>query len=373
MQDYTNYTIKDFILDDSFCRWVLRNASEDAVFWENWIHEHPQHAEVVADACDLIKKVRDAQDNLSENELREELKRLTKSRKEMDASQVAVKTTPKLSLAWLWKVAAILVVSIAGLVFYLSKNTSLPFGNYSAYQQRVESKKDLFQEVLNDDKTPKVVTLPDGSKIILKMGSRVSFLKVFSEKHRDVYLSGEAFFDVVKDPTKPFVVYANELATKVLGTSFTISSYEKDKEVKVIVKTGRVSVFSLNKEQEPAEQLLTEEAQLILTPNQQVVFNRDENRLKRSLVAIPEPIKPISSVHKSLIFDRTPISQVFDSLEEIYGISMTYDNELLLKCQLTAELEKGTLFEKLDLICKAIEARYELIDGQVVVYGKRCN
>lgn len=373
MQNHTNYTVKDFILDDSFCRWVLKNASEDAVFWEKWIHEHPQHAEVLADACDLIKKVRDAQDNLSENELREELKRLTKSRKEMDDIQVVVETTPKLSLAWLWKVAAILVISIAGFVFYLSKNTSLPFGNYSAYQQRVETKKDLFQEVLNDDKKPKVVSLPDGSTIILKMGSRVSFPKVFSEKRRDVYLSGEAFFDVVKDPTKPFVVYANELATKVLGTSFTISSYEKDKEVKVIVKTGRVSVFSLNKEQEPTEQLLTEEAELILTPNQQVVFNRNENRLKRTLVAIPEPIKPISTIHKPLIFDGTPISKVFDSLEEIYGIAITYDSELLLKCQLTAELEKGTLFEKLDLICKAIEARYELIDGQVVVYGKRCN
>ncbi len=62
--------------------------------------------------------------------------------------------------------------------------------------------------------------------------------------NRDVYLSGEAFFEVTKNPDRPFRVFANEIVTKVLGTSFTVRSFENDTTIQVIVRTGKVTVYS---------------------------------------------------------------------------------------------------------------------------------
>ncbi len=89
------------------------------------------------------------------------------------------------------------------------------------------------------------MVLPDGSSVELAAGSRISYPNDFgSGNSRDIYLSGEAFFKIARNSGQPFRVFANEIVTKVLGTSFSVRSYEKDTTISVTVRTGKVSVCS---------------------------------------------------------------------------------------------------------------------------------
>lgn len=91
-----------------------------------------------------------------------------------------------------------------------------------------------------------LINLPDGTSVILKQGSSLRYAAKFNGHTREVHLSGEAYFEVKKDPSRPFLVYSNELVTKVLGTSFSVKAWKDDKKFKVTVTTGKVAVFTKN-------------------------------------------------------------------------------------------------------------------------------
>lgn len=181
----------------------------------------------------------------------------------------------------------------------------------------------------------------------------------------------KAFFQVAKDPAKPFFVYANELVTKVLGTSFNVRAYESDKNVVVEVKTGKVSVFSQSDKMVSGQKTTRELTGLILTPNQQVTYLRQEIRLIRSLVEVPTVIS-MPEENQHFEFSRIPIAQVFATLEKAYGVDIIFDEELMAYCTLTASLGKETLFKKLEWICAATGSEFEVVDGQILITSNGC-
>ena len=99
-------------------------------------------------------------------------------------------------------------------------------------------------EQTNNSNMPQIITLSDGSSVLLQPNSKLSYPKIFIGNQRKVYLSGEAFFEISKNPKKPFFVYANEIVTKVVGTSFRIRAYSNQPNVEVLVRTGKVKVRS---------------------------------------------------------------------------------------------------------------------------------
>ena len=371
MQNYKSYNTKDFILDDAFCRWVLQKSETDNQFWNQWLLENSEKSHQVMIAKEIILKIQSAQNEITESELNDEIQRFSEKRKQIDNKEFTSKPNIKV-LSWLswFKYAAVLAIAIIGFALITNQDTvkKLTFSE-TAYDKRTKAIEKALVEVSNDGNHEKMVKLPDGSQVLLSKNSKISYPNPFGVTQRSVYLSGEAFFEVVKNPSKPFVVYANELATRVLGTSFTISSYDKADEVKVIVKTGKVAVFPLGLEDE----VLDKKPEMMLTPNQKVVFNRIDNQMKRSLVEIPEPLKNSADFSKYLVFENSPVTKVFEKLFEVYNIPIVYDNALMENCRITAELGNQPLFEKLDLICRAIDAKYEVIDGQIVIHAKKCN
>jgi hypothetical protein len=207
----------------------------------------------------------------------------------------------------------------------------------------------------------------------LEAYSKIAYPNNFdSADTRDVYLSGEAFFSVTKNPSRPFRVFANEIVTKVLGTSFNIRSFEKDTVIQVTVRTGKVSVFSkntVNIQKAISNNLL---GGIILTPNQELVYQKTKQKFQKILLDNPLMVLP-SIMDNSLSYEEAPVDSVFEQLGKNYGISIIYDNESLSKCTITADLRNVPFYDKLDLICKALGARYEIIDGQVVVQANACN
>ena len=241
----------------------------------------------------------------------------------------------------------------------------------SGVKENLTADRGLLIEKINSGKVPLLVRLNDGSQVTLAPESRIRYARKFVGSKREVYLTGEAFFDIHKDPSRPFFVYANELVTKVLGTSFTIKAYKTSKEVTVEVKTGRVSVFT-QLDPDAKEKISNHELEgVVLSPNQKIIYARDQIRMVKTLVEKPEIIISKAKTPQ-FIFEDMPVSEVFDAIGKAYGIDILYDEELLKDCPLTAILENQTLHEKLTIICKAIEANYEILDGQIVVHGKGC-
>jgi transmembrane sensor len=229
-----------------------------------------------------------------------------------------------------------------------------------------------------------VINLPDSSTVRLAQGSKLYYAGDLGagadpaggadparvKGRREVYLDGEAFFDIRKNAVRPFYVYTGQVITKVLGTSFLVRSLSSDQTTTVIVKTGKVSVIRSDDFYAHSSSG-SEAGGVILTPNQEVVYDREQHQLNKTLTDKPEQLSAVPDT--ALVFNGTPVSRVFKRLQELYGIPIVYDEEVISSCSLTAALGNDSFYDKLNMICKAIGATYELIDGNIVVTAPGCS
>jgi len=231
------------------------------------------------------------------------------------------------------------------------------------------------KQTLADAATPVVVAsgdiekrveLSDGSVVTLMPQSEIRFPSVFGHQ-REVYLSGEALFEVARNVKHPFLVYANEVTTRVLGTSFLIKAYAREQDITVTVKTGKVSVYT-----EQAVNQTDRRQEIILTPNQQIVYHRNENQAVKMLVNNPQVITPQSSQKTS--YTNVAVPEIFRALEDRYGIPIQFDPQVLSGCTITyADLNEEGLYEQIEIICNALGARYKKSESSIVIEAEGCN
>ncbi|WP_166437191.1 FecR family protein [Niastella caeni] len=260
--------------------------------------------------------------------------------------------------------AAIITGLITGgwIIFFSSPET------FSFEKNRQQRK---LAESSNNTAAPKRISLADGSYVVLQPASKIAYANDINSNKREVFLEGEAFFQVTKDPARPFYVYTNELVTKVLGTSFDVRAFPRDNTIKVMVHTGKVTVYQRKNDQ--AEQELARSNATIIIPNQQVLFNRHQASITRSISEQPlAVITNGSNNNGQLVFTDTPASDVLMAIQKAYGIPIVFDEELLSRCSFTGAFTNESFFERINLVCKAIEATYEQTDGQVIITGHDC-
>jgi len=297
--------------------------------------------------------------------------------KEKIASSKALKGNPfintkigKFRINYYWFAAAsvVLILSLIGFNY-------LPRKNSMSYEKLVKETKTVAgdtYEKINLSQAPLLVSLPDNSTVLLQPKGKISYSpKEYNLDKREVILSGEAFFEVQKNADVPFVVYANELITKVLGTSFTIVAQAKSTETEVIVKTGQVAVFMQNdvdKEEKLNGKNLTG---MVLGANEKVSIFRNDNKIGKPLKVNPSELTmPIQNI--SFDFDDKQVSEIFEILENAYNVRIIYNNEKLSYCKLTAHLSDEPLIEKIKLICLALEATYEKVDNNFTINSSVC-
>jgi ferric-dicitrate binding protein FerR (iron transport regulator) len=224
-------------------------------------------------------------------------------------------------------------------------------------------------QIVNTEKTTKRFTLPDGSHVTFEPQSRLKYSSLFNQNTRDVYFEGDALFEVQRNEQRPFVVHTGEVTTMVLGTSFRVRALDKDKDITVAVRTGRVAV---NAHPEDKKARDAKPAEVILTANQQVIYDRYEKTILRKLVEVPLPILPAEKV-KLMRFEEGPVAEIFDAIEQVYGVEIVFDKERFASCALTTSISDGGLYNRLDIICKAIGAEYSLHEDHVEIKGTGCN
>lgn len=362
-KSYENYTLEDFISDDDFIQWAKYPTEESDSFWQAFIEKESDKAAVVRQAQLAVQQLAlVSKQNTPKSEIPLIWDDLTS---DLDTPQKRIFSIVQGSLSYWVAAACMILVMAGGYRWWYIKYHSTP---QSMYAQLVSNTKNPLREIVNTTSSNLEIVLPDGSKSILEPKSRLSFSQAFKGVVREVYLSGEAFFDVKKNPEKPFLVYANGLIVKVLGTSFRVKAYEEDKQVMVQVKTGRVSVFAHKTTQNPDP----ETEGLVLTSNQKVVFGKLDERLNRTLVEKPMLLLSSQELQK-FSFNNAPVTKIFTALEKAYGVDIVFDEEVLANCSLTTSLTNENLFEKLDIICEGIEASYKVVDAQVIISSKGCN
>jgi transmembrane sensor len=220
------------------------------------------------------------------------------------------------------------------------------------------------------NKTPnrKSFKLPDGSQVTLEPGARLFFPKVFAEQERRVYLSGDVFFDVARDTSRPFYVHANNIITKVLGTSFTIRENKLKNSIEVAVMTGVVEVQQ--QEKSPADK------KVVLTQNKKVTFYPQDEKLVTGIVEQPKVITTQKTGEASFNFNylEKPLADIIPVLEKAYGVKINVSTDKLRNCVITADLsQESTLFTQLEILCVSIDAKYQLINDSVLLSGKGCD
>jgi transmembrane sensor len=221
MNKYTDYTTEDFAEDDSFRRWVQSPDAETDLFWQEFLAQHPEKHTVILTARSLLKAIAQVQMTPTEEQGQrmwaaiEQQTSGVPERNEQPADETENRWMwPKLERPnWLQLAAAVTLLAGIGWWFSLkSKLTEQP-ETYSGLV--AQSKIDLVEKI-NQTTQPLTIRFEEGSTVVLQPASRVSYPATFSGEKREVFLSGEGFFEVTKNPEKPFMVYANGLVTKVV-------------------------------------------------------------------------------------------------------------------------------------------------------------
>ncbi|GAB4038885.1 FecR family protein [Spirosoma gilvum] len=289
-------------------------------------------------------------------------------------SEIAFSDTPTKEIKFFfigkWAAAAMLIL-VAGWIAWYQLLKPAPI----TYDKLVKNTRKLTGEIYEKENLtlkPILINLPDKSSVVLQPNSKISYSpRQFNKTKREVILSGEAFFEVQKNPEKPFFVYANELITKVLGTSFLVKSRQGNADMEVIVKTGKVAVF-LQHDQDKANKIMNRSLTgLVLRANEKVNVHGADFTIDRPAPITQQQLKlPIQKL--TFNFDDTPAIDVFTELEKAYGVDIVFDRQKFANCKLTAHLSDEPLLEKLELICIALEATYKEVDTKLILTTKGC-
>lgn len=372
MNRYSDFSVEDLVWDVFFRQWTLSPTSETNAIWDNWINANPEMLGKVEQARRILLSMRIEEHEISNAEINEVVKRTVGflDTENLKTAPHTLRSSPSLFNRWMRLAASIALLSLLGWTAYSVLVKKHEKARVAA--QHIPAKEETYiVEKVNTTSRTMQLTLGDGSSISLSPKGRVRYREPFDNQRREVHLAGEAFFNIGKDPNRPFLVFANGLITKVLGTSFRVKAYEGVGEVTVEVKSGKVAVFAEN---DPQSKKKVEDKALqgiILKPNQKIIYALNEVKMVKTLVEKPEIVVPKSEIPR-LDFEDTPASDVFNTLGKTYGIDIIYDAALLKDCPLTAILEGLTLHDKLNIICKAVESSYEIVDGQVIIHSKGC-
>ncbi len=191
---------------------------------------------------------------------------------------------------------------------------------------------EIYSEVIAAEKQViSEYTLPDGSVVALNSGSKLVFPKRFTGNTREVSITGEAFFDVKPDASKPFIINAGNAQVKVLGTSFNVSAYPENETVEVVVATGKVQVTERNGES------LNENNQVLLVPGEKGTLFSKNSLLEKSENT---NLNYLSWKTHNFVFNESDLQDVFSCLEKAYHVDIKVVQPELNNLKLTAQFDK---------------------------------
>lgn len=322
-----------------------------------------QEEEIVEAHLKSIDQKSETKKSLSEKQLTESDERIRKQvflRLNLDDPERESGRPPLIPFKPLWPtfvplfrkyaaIAAVFVAVIATSYFILNESPFLK-------KEQVASLQDKTMLLQTGESEMKELTLPDGTKLYVNGGSRIDYVKnQFNREKREIWLEGEAFFDVAKNPEKPFIIHSGNIQTVVRGTSFNIKAYREIAEVSVSVRTGKVEVGAADK------------VFGVLTANTRLVYDR-----KTEQHQIGESNWEEDSAWKDhrLVLQNAGIEELKLSMKQLYGVDLTVEGGFLDDARFGLSFQKdASLTDVMDVISQLYGIKYKAgASGRITIH-----
>ncbi len=268
-------------------------------------------------------------------------------------------------------------IAIAAVIVFFSffYTTTESAGTTTADAEKAHS------EVSTKNGSRTKIQLPDGSSVWLNSSSKLTYNNEhFGTAIREVTLTGEAYFDVVKNPSKPFIIHTEKMDIKVLGTAFNVKCYPGEKNSETSLIRGSIEVTLKDRQEK-----------IIMKPSEKLILNNDEVKpektnspLQKTESAHPVPIIELSHltfyptdnsivetgwVENRLVFTGETLEDIAVKMERWYGVNIIISNEKLKKELLTGVFEKETIYQALNALQITTPFTYK-VDKNVIIISK---
>ena len=366
MEKYKDFTAVDFLNDESFLRWLNIPTQEENDFWNGFQRKYPNKKAEIKEAIMVFKLFHSSEEKFAITEQYDLWRKI----------QFESKNSKKSIILKFIKYAAILVLVFfsGGVAYYLFKNTEQQYQfqlaetpqiikkeamivlsdgsqislekqmseisyskngnqlivNNDTINQKSGTEKEMINKVIIPYGKKSMIVLSDGTRIWLNAGSQLIYPTAFTKKNRQVKLVGEAFFDVAKDPEKPFVVLTNEVSVQVLGTRFDISAYPEDKLIQTILEEGKVSLKYSGKG------TLNQDYSIDMIPNQMVEVNLITGEAKNKWVDVS---KYVSWKDGMLEFEKVDLIRALKQVERFYNVNIHLADPMIGTYKLSGKLD----------------------------------
>jgi transmembrane sensor len=263
-------------------------------------------------------------------------------------------------LLWVSGIAACLLV-VWFIVFYIPGKNHL---GKSVAQNTVSTKRGSKSKI----------QLPDGTQVWLNADSKITYNENFQGALREVQLAGEAFFDVVRDETRPFIIHTSAIDVKVLGTAFNVRSYDDEKNTETSLIRGSVEITLRN----------NPDKKIILKPNEKLIVNNMEAMIGPK-VNDPKTAAPLMTLAKisykaedssaaetlwvknKLAFDGEALEDIALKIERWYDVKLIIKDEKLKKEPYTASFEDKSLQEVMEALQLSGNFKYGINKKEVTI------
>jgi len=373
--------LSKYIENKNFINWIFQPDAELETWWNQFGTDHPEEKRNIQLARKVLMKFRTANKKLTEEE---KILLFSRVLKQVEEKQRTGKSRRLVTGLLRYAAVALLFFSIGALLFYRQNQFNPQFSTQKLAEPvpdgstkliRANGENILIKEtksvlqyqadgklVVNNDTIAEnhskpaketamnqliipygkssELLLPDGTKVFLNAGSRLVYPENFTGKTREVFLVGEAFFDVKHDKSHPFIVQVDDLRIKVLGTRFNVSAYQTDNVVETVLAEGKVSMEQNN------AGLFDKATEL--APNQLASFDRTT---KETDVRTVETDNYILWTEGLLKFESTELSRITKRLERYYNIRFHFSEPLLGGLRISGKLQ---LEEDRDEVCERV-------------------
>jgi len=222
-----------------------------------------------------------------------------------------------------------------------------------------------------------LITLPDGSKVWVNAGSKISYPADFGMTSRNVYLTGEAYFDVVKKDDIPFFVNTDILKIKVYGTAFNVKAYKDDDKIETMLDRGAITII---RNDAPDQEINVE-------PNQLITIRREKKNVPVSSSHVSTASTSTSAIKAKkleiqdvisaevitawkdnrLVFDEEPLGSLAKQLERRYNVQIRFTNEKIKSIRYTAAIKEIPIEQVLEAISLSAPISYQIKGTEVIL------
>ncbi|WP_339751511.1 FecR family protein [Algoriphagus aquimarinus] len=359
--DKSNFSAEDFVLDSDFREWILYPNNQRNVRWELYLEKYPDRIKEIQIARELVLNLPKTDHQIKEDEIASlwtkiDAKLVDQVSEDSEKSAIPINSQAtikrytkesgqrKFNYPLLKIAAIILLAALLGFLYYSLPEREVPQEiNWLSYSTKPGVKSS--------------VTLSDGSVVKLNAGSSIRYVQNFVGETREIFLDGEAFFEVAHDTLKPFIVHTQDITTKALGTSFNIKANDSEK-IEISLITGKVEV----KSQEVQEFID------YLIPGEQVITFAKGNSWEKDVF---DEENVIAWMNQTIIFDDTPLPEAIKILENWFGVTITVNQFKDQNLTLSGKFKGETLKNILEGLSYTARFKYEIEGKEIQINFKQ--